>query len=192
MTIYFTADLHTDHSRIIEYCSRPFTSVSHMQEELIRRHNERVKPDDIVYDLGDFSMSEKTVPLFLPRYNGLRHLIMGNHDFCHPCKSKKKNYEGAIERYLSYGFKSVSLEMDLEEFHLHHMPYTADERHGERYSKYRPKRTDDKWLLHGHTHTLAKFGNKELNVGVDQWNYYPVSIDEVRQAIKEYEDAQKA
>jgi len=51
---WFTSDTHFGHFNIIEYCNRPFKTVDEMNSKLIRFWNERVKPDDIVYFLGDF------------------------------------------------------------------------------------------------------------------------------------------
>ena len=53
--IFFTSDLHFGHANIIKYDSRPFNSISHMDEELIKRWNESVSPNDTVYILGDIS-----------------------------------------------------------------------------------------------------------------------------------------
>lgn len=54
MNTWFTSDQHIGHKNIIAYSNRPFSNVDEMTEELVRRHNERVRPDDLVYQLGDF------------------------------------------------------------------------------------------------------------------------------------------
>ena len=51
-----------------------------MNEGLVKLWNEQVKPNDIVYILGDFSLNPKAVRDFAPRLNGIKHLILGNHD----------------------------------------------------------------------------------------------------------------
>ena len=53
--IFFTSDTHFHHDNIIRFCNRPFKDVYHMDEELIKRWNEKVGPDDIIYHLGDFA-----------------------------------------------------------------------------------------------------------------------------------------
>ncbi len=60
MTTLFTADTHFFHKNIIKYCNRPFNTVEDMNEELIKRWNETVAPDDLVYHLGDFGLYIKT------------------------------------------------------------------------------------------------------------------------------------
>ena len=42
------------HLNIIRYCERPFKSAEEMNKVIIRKHNERVKPEDTVFFLGDF------------------------------------------------------------------------------------------------------------------------------------------
>ena len=54
MDKWFSADLHLGHINCISYCDRPFKNIDHMNEVLIRNWNERVKPEDVVYHVGDF------------------------------------------------------------------------------------------------------------------------------------------
>lgn len=82
--IYFTSDTHFGHERIIEYCRRPFRDLEHMHEELVRRWNARVKPEDTVYHLGDFAMGDPGLWAgYRTRLNGRIKLILGNHDRSH-------------------------------------------------------------------------------------------------------------
>lgn len=62
-TVFFTADPHFGHTNIIRYENRPFASAEEMDQELIRRWNETVSPEDTVYLLGDFSFYGKENPL---------------------------------------------------------------------------------------------------------------------------------
>ena len=56
-TVFFTSDHHFGHQNIIRHCQRPFGGAAEMDEELIRRWNERVRPGDEVYHLGDFALT---------------------------------------------------------------------------------------------------------------------------------------
>jgi calcineurin-like phosphoesterase family protein len=56
MTIWFTSDTHFGHSNIIQYSNRPFASVQSMDEVLINNWNQLVRPQDIIYHLGDFTL----------------------------------------------------------------------------------------------------------------------------------------
>ena len=51
--IFYIADLHFGHKNILGYDKRPFDNTEQMDEEIIRRWNERVCDDDTVYVLGD-------------------------------------------------------------------------------------------------------------------------------------------
>ncbi len=185
--IYFTADHHFGHRNIIQYCARPFSSVDEMNEEMVHRWNNKVGIDDVVYYLGDFSLSKSLVVPFASRLNGKKILIMGNHDVCHPTH-KKKAVEG-MEIYKQAGFKDIVLETTIEiagqNVILNHMPYLEEEpkpQYKTRFQNYRPKRSDN-WLIHGHVHEKWKTKDKMLNVGVDVWDFCPVSIEEIERII---------
>ncbi len=181
--IFFTSDHHFGHSNIIKYCNRPFKSVDEMNEEMVNRWNEVVEKDDIVYYLGDFSLSIKAVEQYLPRLNGNKYLIMGNHDQCHPCHGKKSDWKKVKYFELGWGdigeFHYVNIEGN--EVKLHHMPYKDDT--DQRFTEYRPFDKGN-WLLHGHVHNKWKVKDKMINVGVDVWDFYPVSIDKIKELIK--------
>ena len=57
--IFFTSDHHFGHANIIKYCNRPFLKVEEMDEELIVRWNDKVRPTDKVYHLGDFTLGDR-------------------------------------------------------------------------------------------------------------------------------------
>jgi len=83
MTTFLTSDLHFGHRNIIRIGKgRPFDSIQEHDEALIENWNSVVKPGDIVYVLGDFSI-ETTIDEIrkpLSRLQGSKHLILGNHD----------------------------------------------------------------------------------------------------------------
>lgn len=88
MALRFISDMHFDHGNCIAFDARPFTSVDHMNEEMIKRWNSVVKPEDHTYILGDFCWKKEDRWLeLLPQLNGQKTLILGNHDIT-PQKSK--------------------------------------------------------------------------------------------------------
>ena len=86
-----SADYHLGHGKIIEYCNRPFSTSFQMNEAIIARHNERVKPDDMFYFLGDFcykaGLNCDKAEDWLARLNGNKIMIRGNHDNNNSCKT---------------------------------------------------------------------------------------------------------
>lgn len=86
MNVYFIADLHFGHRKIIGFDNRPWDSLQAMEADMIRRWNERVTDRDHVFIVGDFcafsSMSHAAA--ILRRLKGHKHLIRGNHDLREP------------------------------------------------------------------------------------------------------------
>lgn len=82
MKRFLIADLHFGHSNIIEYENRPFSNVAEMNNKLIYQWNMFVDKDDIVYVLGDFTLSRRKeiIKELVNKLNGEKILIMGNHD----------------------------------------------------------------------------------------------------------------
>lgn len=79
--VWFTSDTHFWHENIIRFCNRPFSSIQEMNEELIRRWNETVPEEGVVFHLGDFAFGgAKEWNEVMFRLNGKIYLILGNHD----------------------------------------------------------------------------------------------------------------
>lgn len=164
--IYFTADTHFGHKNIIKYCKRPFRNLEHMNNTIINNWNKIVGPDDLVYFLGDFCFKnsqkgekpEKDYRYWLSKLNGRIVFFKGNHD------SKD-----------SLNIKLVSGVISIfgEEIFMCHNP--------EDYNK------DYRINLVGHVHEkwkIKRLGKNILvNVGVDQWNFKPVTFEEINKAI---------
>ena len=78
--IYLTSDLHLGHDKPFIYEVRGFKSVEEMNFELIKRYNEVVKSEDIVYILGDCVLGPIDNVAMLAGLNGHKILVAGNHD----------------------------------------------------------------------------------------------------------------
>ena len=79
--VYFTADLHFYHDKIIRHTQRPFHNVEEMDKALIQKWNNKVSSQDEVYILGDFTMKGAENALAcLYSLKGRKYLIRGNHD----------------------------------------------------------------------------------------------------------------
>lgn len=88
MTTFFIGDTHFGHRAILEFEkeARPFATIEEHDEALIQNWNSVVTKRDVIYHMGDviFSSSQGFKAI-LGRLNGIKKLIMGNHDSkrCH-------------------------------------------------------------------------------------------------------------
>ena len=81
MEIWFSSDTHFGHNKEFLYGPRGFSNVEEMNEAIIERWNKVVKPDDIVYHLGDTMLNDNEKGIeCMHRLNGEIFLIWGNHD----------------------------------------------------------------------------------------------------------------
>lgn len=144
-----------------------------MMDGLINNINSVVKKDDVLYLLGDFSFWPKDNNVqIIKEINCPVVLIRGNHDHS--------------KRIKGVGFADVYDELDITVgkhlVTLSHYPFRGDHTAVERYLDKRPKDVGQ-WLLHGHTHSLNRINRPErmIHVGVDAFQYAPVSeIDIIR------------
>jgi len=156
---YFTSDLHLFHEAILALTFRKFRTTKEMNRTIVRKYNDIVSPDDTCYILGDLQMEKHPEPLrkIIERLNGRKILILGNHD------------EINVWHYLRMGFESVHTSLDIGKYILIHDPVAS------------VTKPDRKWLC-GHVHNMWKKSGNCVNVGVDVWDFNPVSemqIDEL-------------
>lgn len=190
--IFFTSDLHIYHNNVIRYCNRPFKDIEEMNYKLVQNWNNVVKPEDTVYNMGDFSLAFRPVEVFSHQLNGIKKLCPGNHDFCHSYHKKSRNIDNMnkwISKYEEYGWEVLPEQTTLEipgemTFNLCHHPYRLADMYEDKYKDWRPK-DDGKWLLCGHIHQHFKVKENMINVGVDVWDYTPVSLDTILKTIKD-------
>src|SRR5271165_3310117 len=195
---FFVSDTHFFHQRILEYCpTRPWKTVIEMNEGLIEAWNSVVKPDDEVFHLGDFSLAFRPVEVYTRRLNGMKHLIVGNHDFASPCHKKSKTPEKQAEwivKYIDNGWTSVKEQDNIwignTYFNMAHLPYIeTNSFEDQRHLKYRlPDEGIPLLCGHIHQHWLTRRtgkGTLMINVGVDKnpWQR-PWSEDELCEIIE--------
>lgn len=183
MSIFFTSDHHFGHERIIELTGRPFKDRFEMNRAMKERWNERIKPNDLVYIVGDLSFMQETATRKLCKeLNGKKMLIQGNHD-------KDKRLPKDCFEEICF---NKEIEINGEKVLMCHYPYkgTPEEiAHAEKNGyklKYMDRRPEDNggWLIHGHVHQKWKIKRKMINVSVEPWDYYPVSMEEIVQIIE--------
>lgn len=159
MNIWFTADHHFGHKRIIELAHRPFGSVEEMDAIMIERWNQRVWPVDLVYHLGDFAFVDHTP--YLKQLKGQKRLAVGNHD--HSNRLAEARGWATVNDILHVNLPDKTFLV------LCHyaMRVWNKSHHGAIH-------------LYGHSHGNLPGDSQSCDVGVDCWNFYPVSIDEIK------------
>lgn len=162
MAAFFISDTHFGHENIIKTCHRPFANVEEMDEALVSRWNERVRPDDTVYHLGDFCFrNSRSADTYLRQLNGHIHLITGNHD------------DETLAQHAVL-FASVNHIREIHErgHRIVLCHYPMREWHGS---------WDRAWHLFGHVHGRLDHEphGYSLDVGADAHDFRPWSLDEI-------------
>jgi calcineurin-like phosphoesterase family protein len=168
-TVRFIADLHLGHTNMALH--RGFTSVEEHDEYIISQWNKKVHKRDITWILGDVTMeSSKSYPL-LNRLNGMKKVVLGNHD-----------RPSDVPELLKY-VNSVSGMVRYKGLWLTHCPVH------DRELEFRVPRN-----IHGHIHDKKvmriswNYGNatgmeeddRYLCVSCEQVDYTPISLDELK------------
>lgn len=178
--IWFTSDLHFWHKNVISFCNRPWPDVEAMNAGLISLWNQTVQPEDTVYILGDmFFCGTIALREIMRQLNGKKVLIFGNHDW-----GKIKKHRLA-EFGFAWGADQFCTRIGKHDVLLSHFPYLNEGDHTDE-QRFQDKRyvNEGRWLLHGHVHCLWKQKDRMINVGVDVWDYRPVSQDQILQLIE--------
>ncbi len=160
MAVFFTSDTHFGHGGALGLYRRPFGSAAAMNETLVARWNETVARGDEVWHLGDFAIRQplETVAALLARLNGSKHLVAGNND---PSETRALPGWASVQPY-------AEIEIEGRFLVLCHYPF-------------RTWRRIDKGgvNLHGHCHDRLRPVKRQIDVGVDVWDFRPVALTEI-------------
>lgn len=185
MKRWFISDTHFGHENIIRYSQRPFKNVDHMNQMLVHNWNDRVHPRDTVFHLGDVALGPwEKWDRILRSLHGTKVLVVGNHDRIFERMQPKVQarfaplyadwFRGGVHR------RHGGLVIGKTRVNLSHFDYDQD-----RYERTFPRIPDEGVpLIHGHTHskqqvTRSEKGTLQIHVGVDAWDYAPVSEEQV-------------
>lgn len=167
MNIFFISDTHFGHEACYTKFTladgvtklRPFSCAEEGDGAMISNWNKVVRPSDTVYHLGDVSWHTRHLEN-LNRMHGKKILIKGNHD------TEK------LHTYAKY-FVDIKGTHEFEGMILSHVPIHPD------------SVTRFGINVHGHLHSyrVQKDGKEDPRyhcVSVEQINYTPISLEEVR------------
>jgi len=163
--IFFTADQHYGHRNIIKYCNRPFSSVEEMDEELIKRHNKVIGIDDTVIHAGDFTLATRQIAgRYIRRLNGTHKFLVGSHDKW----IREINFPEIMVKKIDGQTIVVCHYAMLVWPHSHY----------------------NSWHLFGHSHGRLndKIEGKSYDIGVDNNNFYPVSLEQIKTIMESRPD----
>ncbi len=186
--VWFTADTHIKHKSILKHCPKraeagnfDVDDVEGHDKWLMDIWNKTVSKKDVVYIIGDFSFatSEELKKSILPKLNGQKFLILGNHD---KSSERLNGYFQQITQIKEVTFKQKNfdfLEEDFNVFMCHYPMLTWD------------KKTYGTVQLHGHCHNRisdynVESGELRVDVGWDSdiANFNLVSLETVYKYMK--------
>ena len=176
--VFLVSDTHFGHAGVCRFLRedgtklRPWDNPEEMDEEMVKRWNETVRPNDKVYHLGDVVINRKALKT-LGRLNGEKVLIKGNHDIF------------KLSDYLPY-FKDIRGYHVMNGMILSHVPV-----HPESIARFGTN-------IHGHLHAnrvkmKVRYPHKEteiidpryFNVSVEQIDFTPILFEQAIIKIKE-------
>jgi calcineurin-like phosphoesterase family protein len=160
--VWLAGDHHLGNKEILTYLNdngnklRPFKNLNEMHYELINKHNNVIKPENTFYSLKDIVIDKSAFPL-LPKFNGNKRIILGNHDANH-------SYKNLTNDFLKiYGVKYLS---DYKVI-LSHMPV-------------HPSCIKYEWInIHSHSHCKNISDTRYINVSVEQINDTPINLNKL-------------
>lgn len=177
-SVFLVSDTHFGHAGVCRFTDsvtgekiRPWTDPAEMDEEMVKRWNETVRPNDKVYHLGDVVINRKALSI-MSRLNGDKVLIRGNHDIFRD------------EEYRQY-FRELRAYHVMNGMILSHIPI-----HEQSLGRFGTN-------IHGHLHTgrvmMPKLHNRGVEVidpryhcvCVEQTDFRPILFEDVIKRIKE-------
>lgn len=151
--VRFIADLHFSHENMAR--RRGFESVYDHDQHIINQWNSVVDKRDVTYILGDVTMEKKAPYYLLDQLNGVKHVVMGNHD--------RRQDSRALLNYVD----SVSGMVHYKSFFLTHCPVHPAEL---QYS-------DVRGNIHGHIHDKEVGDERYWCVSCERVDYKPITIE---------------
>lgn len=170
MNIWIYSDPHFGHANCLNFKRsdgtplRPgFTDIQDHDEKLIQWYNEVVGKHDKIYFLGDVALNGRVFNEIMPRLNGKKRLILGNHDKFH------------MSEYIKYFDKIYESWQPFRNVVMTHRPILmGDYDHHEK----------TKINVHGHIHYNIVPDDRYVNCCVEQTNYRPIHWIEVEKIIE--------
>lgn len=156
--VRFISDLHFHHKNMA--IKRGFSCEEEMNEFIVSQWNKVVSKKDVTWILGDITM-EKSNYEILNRLNGIKKVILGNHDEPQHIPELLK-YVNSVCGMFKYKHK------ELGQVFLTHCPIHPSE------LDYRVT-----YNIHGHVHENSLDDAKYINVSCEAVDYQPKLLTEL-------------
>lgn len=165
--VFVISDTHFGHKKVLEFekGARAFASIQEHDDELVYRWNNTVRKHDTVWHLGDVLFGAESFET-LRRLNGVKKLVMGNHD------------QYPVEKYREH-FSQIYGTVKVQDCILSHVPV-----HPSQFYRFVGN-------IHGHLHSHVIDDPRYCNVSCEQIDLTPVLMDKVVHTLKERNDGTK-
>lgn len=190
MNIYFVGDTHYNHENIVEGCSkwedksgcRDFRTLKAHNQAVIKNINKLVKPDDILYHVGDVAFGGKDSIWDFRKQVACKiiHLCLGNHD--HHIKKNTiittdKGLMNAKNMFTTVQDRIEKVIQDKYDFVLDHYPIKSWH-----------KKEKGAIHIYGHSHVDLLYHPHAICVSMEcHPDFRPFSLQEILKIVKERE-----
>ena len=161
MSHFYTADPHFNHSAILRLCGRPFKTTAKMDNAILSKLQDVVRPDDDLWILGDFAMApaqeQDYIQRLFDRIPGRKHLVSGNHDAAWLKELDWASVDDLVE--VNDGGQRLTL--------CHYPMLTW------------PGARKGALQLFGHVHKAWRGSRNSVNAGLDVWNFEPATARQI-------------
>lgn len=153
--VYIISDLHLGHKNLALH--RGFNSAEEHDNYIITNWNKTVTKKDVVYIAGDICMEKDLYDIYLPMLNGIKKVVLGNHDMPQHVPSMLKHVNSVCGMYKYKGGI------------ITHCPIHPMELQNNRF----------KFNIHGHIHEEKIQDSRYINISCEQINYTPILINDI-------------
>ena len=160
MSTFFISDLHLGHKNMA--IRRGFKDEEEMNKHIVSCWNKVVRKKDLVIILGDLTMGKPTFYPLLKRLNGLKTVVLGNHD-----------EPQHVKELLKYVNKVAGMIDYKKEYILTHCPI-------------HPSQLDYRYSynIHGHVHENSIDDLRYINVSAEVIDYTPKTLEQLLEINK--------
>lgn len=190
--VYFTSDLWLGRENILKIANRPYESLEEMENDIIEKWNSIIKDDDTVYVLNNFAVDPYTAARALKDLNGNIILMNPNSALTYAFTGDGNKDNIDLDELISSDGKIVCTSQTIIEDASNDVVicyWPMSEWNG---------KESGTLHIYGYSYPImkGKKGNMtdiavedeittgRINVCMDKWNFYPVSLKAIKSYIR--------